>query len=113
VAALVLLGAVGADAAGAHGLAFYLLLAAVVVIAHGALDAYGKLVELPGSARGLGAARLQATLYAVALLLALVAAAVRGPLLGAGEVPALGLSAVAGALAVLVVQAGLRLARGV
>ena len=98
------------DAAGAHGLAFYLLLASIVVLAHATLERYGTLVDLPGSAPALPVVRLQAALGVVALGLALLAAAVRAPVLGAA-VPAIGLSALVAALALLVFQGALRLAK--
>jgi hypothetical protein len=109
VAVLLLVAAIGADALDAHELAFYLVLAAVVLTAHAALAAYGRLVELPGSAP-LGAALVHAALGVLALVLVLIAAAVRAPVLEAGTVPQVGLSAVVGSLALLVVQAALRLA---
>ena len=105
-----LLAAIGADTAGVHGLAFYLLLAAVVVTAHAALEAYGRLVDLPGSAPELAAARVQAALGACALALVVVAAAVRAPFLGEGTVPAAGLSALVASLALLALQRAVRLA---
>ena len=106
---LVLLAAAAADRLGAHGLAFYLLLAAVVVTAHAALEAYGRLVELPGRAPELAAARLQTALGFSALVLVVVAAAARAPVLGDGSVPALGLSALVASLALLATQGALRL----
>ncbi len=106
---LVLLAAVAADRLGAHNLAFYLLLAAVVVTAHAALQAYGGLVELPGSAPDLPSARLQTALGLCALVLVVVAAAVRAPVLGDGSVPPVGLSALVASLALLAAQSGLRL----
>jgi hypothetical protein len=109
VALLVLAAAVAVDRLGAHDLAFYLLLAAVVVTAHAALEAYGRLVELPGSAATVAAARFQATLGLLALALVVVAAAVRAPALGDGSVPALGLSALVGSLALLALQRAVRL----
>ena len=109
VAVLVLLAAALTDRLGAHELAFYLLLAAVVVTAHAALDAYGRLVELPGTAPGLAAARVQSTLGFLALVLVVVAAAVRAPVLGDGSVPALGLSALVASLVLLATQGAVRL----
>ena len=104
-----LLGAVAADAAGAHGLAFYLLLGAVAVTAHAALAAYGRLVDLPGNAPTLGAARFQTVLGACALALVVIAAAVRAPVLAEGIVPAVGLSALVASLALLALQGAVRL----
>src|SRR5688572_14247352 len=106
---LLLLAAIGADTLGAEGAAFYLLLGAVVVTAHAALDAYGRLVELPGTAPDLGAARLQAALGFLALVLVVVAAAVRAPVLGDGSVPPLGLSALVASLVLLATQGAVRL----
>ena len=103
--------ALAADWAGGHALAFYLVLAAIAVTAYAALEAYGTLVDLPGRAPGLAVARAQAVLAVVGLALALLAAAVRAPALGEGTVPALGLSALVGAFALLVAQGALRLAR--
>jgi len=106
---LFLLAAVGADAAALHELSFYLLLAAVVTTSHAALAAYGRLVELPGSAPELSAARLQTVLGACSLVLVVVAAAVRAPVLGEG-VPAVGVSAVVASFALLALQGAMRLA---
>lgn len=77
--------------------------------AHAALQAYGRLVELPGSAESLAYARLQSALGALALVLVLVAAAVRSPAVPDGVVPALGLSALVGSLALLVLATAVRL----
>jgi hypothetical protein len=106
MAVLLLLAAIGADTLGAHGAAFYLLLAAVVVTAHAALQAYGRLVELPGSAPDLGAARLNVTLGLLALVLVLVAAAVHAD----GAVPPVGISAAVASLALLGLQGAVKLA---
>jgi hypothetical protein len=105
MAVLLLLAAIGADTLGAEGAAFYLLLAAVVVTAHAALQAYGHLVELPGTAPTLAAARLNATLGVSALSLVLVAAAVHAH----GAVPPVGISAAVASLALLGLQGAVRL----
>lgn len=105
MAVLLLLAAIGADTLGAEGAAFYLLLAAVVVTAHAALQAYGRLVELPGSAPTLAAARLNAALGVLALSLVLVAAAVHAH----GAVPPVGISAAVASLALLGLQSAVRL----
>ena len=105
-----LVAALAADGLGGHGLAFYLLLGAIVVTAHAALDAYGSLVELPGKAGAVGVARFRVALAVVALALALVAAVVRAPVVAGETVPTLGLSAVIGALALLGLKGALRLA---
>jgi hypothetical protein len=111
MAVLLLLAAIGADAAEEHALAFYLVLGGVVTTAHAALQAYGRLVELPGSAPTIGAARVQLVLGACALALVLVAAAVRAPAVADGVVPALGLSALVGSLALLVLASAVSLLR--
>jgi hypothetical protein len=105
MAVLLLVAAIGADTLDAQGAAFYLLLAAVVVTAHAALQAYGRLVELPGSAPTLGAARLNAVLGVLALSLVLVAAAVHAH----GAVPPVGISAAVASLALLGLQGTVRL----
>jgi hypothetical protein len=106
MAVILLLAAIGADALDAQGAAFYLLLAAVVVTAHAALQAYGRLVELPGTAPTLAAARLNATLGVLALSLVLVAAAVHAH----GAVPPVGISAAVASLALLGLQGAVKLA---
>jgi hypothetical protein len=111
MAVLLLLAAIGADAAAEHALAFYLVLGGVVTTAHAALQAYGQLVELPANAPALVAARFQSALGACALAFVLVAAAVRAPAVADGAVPALGLSALVGSLALLVLAGALSLVR--
>ena len=105
---LLLLTAIGADALGGRALSFYLLLAAVVLTAHAALEAYGRLVELPGNAPRVAVVRLQAALGVVALALVVVAAAVRAPALDGGVVPPVGLSAMVASLAFLGLQGAVR-----
>lgn len=100
-----------ADALGAHRLSFYLLLTAIVVLAVATLERYGKVVESPGAAPELAVARFQAGLGVVALALALLAAAARAPVLGEAAVPPIGLSALVGALGLLLLQAVARLAK--
>jgi hypothetical protein len=90
--------AVLADGRGAHGLAFYLLVAAVPAAGAAALAYFGDLVELPGGAEGETRARAHAALSAVALALILVAASVRAPVRLEGGVPGLGVSAVVASL---------------
>lgn len=106
MAVLLLLAAIAAASLGVAGAAFYLLLAAVVVTAHAALQAYGRLVELPGSAPTLAAARLNAALGVLALSLVLVAAAVQAN----GVVPPVGISAAVASLALLCLQSAVKLA---
>ncbi len=110
MAVLLLLAAIAADRLGGHSLSFYLVLAALVVTAHAALQAYGHLVELPGNSPAVPAVRLQAGLGVVALVLVLVAAAVRAPTLDGAVVPPVGVSAVVASVALLLLQAAVRLA---
>lgn len=110
VAVLLVLAAIGADAVAAHELAFYLLLAAVITTAHAALEAYGRLVELPGRAPDIGLTRVRAALAVLALTLVVVAAAARAPVVPDGAVPPIGLSALVGSLALLLLHGALRLA---
>ena len=104
-------GVVLADTTGRHALAFYLLLGAIVALAVAALVAYGELVDLPGSAAALGAARTRATLAVLALALALTAAVVRAPSVVENSVPPVALSAVVATLALLAVKGLVGLAR--
>jgi hypothetical protein len=90
--------AAAADGAGAHGLAFYALLAAVPAAAVAALDAYGHALE---DARS----RVQAFLWAVVLALTVTGAAARAPVLAEGSVPALARTAVVACLAIFCLQA--------
>ena len=92
------LAAAAADGAGAHGLAFYALLAAVPAAAAAALESFGESLE--GTTN-----RLHALPWAVVLGLTVTAAAVRAPALAEGVVPALGRSAVVACLAIFCVQA--------
>ena len=92
------LTAAAADGVGAHGLAFYALLAAVPAAAVAALDAFGDSLAEAGSG-------LHALLWAIVLALTVTAAAVRAPLLAEGTVPALGRSAVVACLAIFCLQA--------
>jgi len=97
----ILLAAVMADGAGARSLAFYLVLAAIPAVAIAALSFFGDLVE--GSADG-EAGALYVGLTAIALILLVIGAAVRANALRDTALPALGVSAVAGALALIVLQ---------
>jgi hypothetical protein len=90
--------AAGAEAAGAQQVSFYLLLAAVPVVAVGALSAFGELLD----ARAIGSAEpvtaLDPFLYGVALLLLVSGAAAGSPAF-----------AISGCLAVFALQAVLGL----
>jgi len=96
-----LLAAVMADGAGARSLAFYLVLAAIPAVAMAALSFFGDLVE--GSADG-EAGALYVGLTGIALILLVIGAAVRANALRDTALPALGVSAVVGALALIVLQ---------
>ena len=100
-----------ADTIGAHRVSFYFLLAAIVSLAIATLERYGRLVELGGRAPELAVARFQMCLGGIALALALVAAAARAPVLGEATVPAISISALVGALGLLLLQAAARLAK--
>lgn len=96
------IGAALADAAGQHALAYYALVAAVPVVALAALGGLGGILDGSAAAshdRGI------AVLSALALPLVLLAAAVRAPLLADGPPPAIGVTAVVGALTIFAVQA--------
>jgi len=100
-ALLVVLAAV-ADARGAHGLAFDALLGAIPFTAVAALVGFGAFLEERDDA----VSGLQALLWAVALVLLVVSCAARSPATQTAELPALGRSALIGAIGVLVVKAG-------
>ena len=95
--ALVLLVTI-TDAANAPTLSFYLLLAAVPAIVVAGLAAVEDVLE--------GALHRKpiAMLHAVALLLVLVAAALRSPLRAEGTIPTAGVSAVIACLVVFAIQ---------
>lgn len=98
--AALLAAALVADAAAAHPLAFWALVAAVPVAAACALASFGAFLDAADDA----VVSLQALLWAPALVLLLTAAAARGPAAAAGEVPRLGQTALAGCLSVLVLK---------
>jgi hypothetical protein len=104
------LAAALADVRDLHVVAFYLLVAAVPAMAVSALSFFGDLVETPGGAAGETAARLQALFAALALVLTVVAAAARGQSALESGVPALGISALVGCLAVFTLQGLITLA---
>ena len=109
---MLLAGTILADGRGLHSLAFYLLLAAVPAVAVSALSFFGDLVE--GSADG-EAGALYVGLTSITLVLLVIAAAVRSNAVDHATVPALGVSAEVGGLALLLlqlaVQSWLRLSR--
>ena len=99
---VLVLGAALADASGQHAAAYWALVAAVPVVALAGLSGLGDVLDGSASSphdRGIAA------LSALALPFVLLAAAVRAPLLAAGPPPAVGITAVVGALAVFAVQA--------
>ena len=93
-----MIAAAAADGAGAHGVAFYALLAAVPAAAVAALDAYGASFEDERN-------RLHALLWGIVLALTVTGAAVRAPVLAEDTVPALARSAVVACLAIFCAQA--------
>jgi hypothetical protein len=90
-----------ADAAGAHGLAFWALVAALPLGAACALASFGAFLD----DRDDLLTSLQALLWAPALVLLLAAAAARGPAIATAGVPRLGVTALIGCLAVLALKA--------
>ena len=99
------LGAALADAAGEHSLAYYALVTAVPVVAVAALGALGDVLDGTAAAphdRGI------AVLSALALPFVLLGTAVRAPLLSEGPPPAIGVTAVVGAIAIFAIQALVR-----
>ena len=71
----IVLAAAVADALGAGQLAFYFLLAAVPIVAAGALTAFGELLDTRATSPLEPVSTLEALLYAVALLLLIAGAA--------------------------------------
>ena len=90
-----------ADAAGAHGLAFWALAAAIPVACACGLASFGCFLDDRLDA----VASLQALLWIPALLLLLAAAAARGPALATASVPRLGVTALVACVAVLALKA--------
>jgi hypothetical protein len=101
LSASLLVAVVAADGAGARSLAFYLVLAAIPAVAVAALSFFGDLVE--GSADD-EAGALYVGLTSLALVLLVIGAAVRANALRGAALPALGTSAVVGALALVGLQ---------
>ena len=89
------------DGQGRHQTALYVLLLALAATAAGALSAFGELVDLPGRARGVAAARAETICLTVGAALILVAAAARAHADAATGLPALGVSGAVGALMLL------------
>ena len=87
-----------ADGAGAHRLAFYLLLLAVPAAVAASLTCFGEALD------GRPEDGLQALLAALALLLVVAGAAVRAPYLTQGALPTAAVSALVAVVVVLGVQ---------
>ena len=107
---MLVLAAALADAAGAHGLAFYALLLAIPAAALVALSALAEVIDGDGD----GLARLEAVLATVGLTLVVLGAATRSGALGDEAVPPLGAVALVACLLALGLQtvfAGLSLLR--
>jgi hypothetical protein len=101
ISAALVLGAVVADGQHARTVALYLVLAAIPAVAMTALSFYGDLVD--GSA-DVEAGAVYVGLTSLALVLVLIGAAVRANTLADGAIPALGVSTLVGALALLGLQ---------
>jgi hypothetical protein len=101
LSAALLLVAVAADGAGGPSVAFYLVLASIPAVAVAALSFFGDLVE--GSADD-EAGALYVGLTSLALVLLVIGAAVRANAVRDAALPALGTSAVIGALALIGLQ---------
>ena len=97
---LVLIAAL-ADSAGWHDLGYVALVGAVPAAAIAALLGFGDLLEEHGHQP---AEHVQALLQAAALVLILLAAVVRAPLLNQEGIPALGITAVVVCLVLFAVQ---------
>jgi len=99
-----------ADGRGRHELAYWLVVAAVPAAACAALRGFGGLVEALPRSDEESRARAFTTLGVLALALMVLAAAVRSPAHLDSAVPALGSSALVGALALYGFQAVFALA---
>jgi hypothetical protein len=101
ISAALVLGAVVADGEHARTITLYLVLAAIPAVAVAALSFFGELVEGSADAE---AGAVYVGLTSLALLLLLIGAAVRANTLADGAIPALGVSTLVGALALLGLQ---------
>jgi hypothetical protein len=95
------LGAVVADGQHARTAALYLVLGAIAAVAVTALSFFGDLVEGSADAE---AGAVYVGLTSLALVLLLIGAAARANTLADGAIPALGVSTLVGALALLGLQ---------
>jgi hypothetical protein len=101
ISAALVLGAVVADGRHARTVALYLVLAAIPAVAVAALSFFGDLVE--GSADA-DAGAVYVGLTSLALILLVIGAAVRANTIAGAAVPALGVSTLVAALALLGLQ---------
>jgi hypothetical protein len=101
ISAALVLGAVIADGQHERSVALYLVLAAIPAVAMTALSFFGDLVDGSADAE---AGAVYVGLTSLALILLLIGAAVRANTLADGAIPALGVSALVGALALLGLQ---------
>jgi hypothetical protein len=101
ISTLLVVGAIVADGEGARTVALYLVLAAIPAAAVTALSFFAELVE--GRA-DTDAGALYVGLTSLALVLLVLGASVRAKAFEGAPVPALGVSAVVGALALLGLQ---------
>ena len=101
ISAALILGAVVADGEHARTVTLYLVLAAIPAVAVTALSFFGELVEGSADAQ---AGAVYVGLTSLALLLLLIGAAVRANTLADRAFPALGVSTLVGALALLGLQ---------
>ena len=101
ISAALVLGAVVADGQHARTVALYLVLAAIPAVALTALSFFGDLVDGSADAE---AGAVYVGLTTLALMLVLIGAAVRANTLADSAIPALGLSTLVGALALLGLQ---------
>jgi hypothetical protein len=101
ISAALVLGAVVADGQHARTVALYLVLGAIAAVAVTALSFFGDLVEGSADAE---AGAVYVGLTSLALVLLLIGAGVRANTLEDGAIPALGVSTLVGALALLGLQ---------
>ena len=101
VALALVLAAAAADAAGAHGIAFYALVAAVPASAAAGVSALGRVIDRGDDEIML----LQALLWGLLLVLLVLGCASRSHSLDVAGVPAFARSTLAAALAVVCVKA--------
>jgi hypothetical protein len=101
ISAALVLGAVVADGEHARTVALYLVLGAIPAVAVTALSFFGDLVEGSADAE---AGAVYVGLTSLALILLLIGAAVRANTVADGAIPALGVSTLVGALALLGLQ---------